>query len=95
MWWLPCLLSAAGALPDHLQVNYQRAPALGVGPALRFSWAVPAVATSKSSQPAEVQASYHIVITALDADTVVWDSGVVKSAASINVELDGRVSGLK
>lgn len=93
MWWLACLLSAAGALPDHLQVNYQRAPALGVGPALRFSWAVPAVTTSKS-QSTEVQASYHIVITALDTDTVVWDSGVVKSAASINVELDGRVSGL-
>eukprot|EP00729_Bicosta_minor_P023674 gene23674-34264_t len=77
--WLLHAVGTSGVLPDHLQVNYQRAPALGVGPTLRFSWAT----------------SYHIVITALDTGVVVWNSGVVKSPDSINVELDAKSAGLK
>ena len=50
--------------PYHLQVNYQRSPALGVGRLLRFSWAVPAPALP--AQSPHRQGSYRIVITALD-----------------------------
>jgi len=56
--------------PTHLQVNYQRTPALGVGPALRFSWAVPPGSSSSG-----VQASYRIVIREVQGNKVAWDSG--------------------
>ena len=105
--WLLHAVGTSGVLPDHLQVNYQRAPALGVGPTLRFSWAVPHTAleqpqpqslpTSKNILLPSIpqQTSYHIVITALDTGVVAWNSGVVKSPDSINVELDAKSAGLK
>jgi hypothetical protein len=83
--------AAAGVeQPYQLQVNYQRAPALGVGPNLRFSWAVPATNATQG-----VQTKYHIVVTDLDTSKVAWDSGIVASAASINIALDAKVVGLK
>lgn len=36
----PAASAAPPPAPFQLMVNYQRAPALGVGPLLRFSWAV-------------------------------------------------------
>ena len=121
--------AAAPSRPYQLQVNYQRAPALGVGKSLRFSWAVPAVPAppkpppppppqqqhhqqqQQTAPPApHTQSSYRIVVTALDSVApaahpphttasgphVVWDSGVVHSAASINVPLlpDAPAAGL-
>jgi hypothetical protein len=104
------LLMVAGAWaaqdrPQQLQVNYQRAPALGVGKQLRFSWAVPAPAGRPVSgaQPG-VQSTYRIVITDLNGantsasagskGTSVWDSGTVHSSQSINVNLDAQSAGL-
>ena len=85
------IVVASSATPSHLQVNYQRAPALGVGPFLRLSWAVP---------PGQhvVQTSYQIVIrhpdSRGDAKTV-FDSGLVKSSKSVNIAYDARVIGLQ
>lgn len=85
------VFAAAVALPQQLQVNYQRAPALGVGPLLRFSWAVPAADTGSTAQLLpRVQRSYAIVITDAASNQTVWESGLVDSAESINIEVDGR-----
>ena len=65
------------SLPYQLQVNYQRAPALGVGPLLRFSWAVPA--------PESLQSSYELEVHNLHDSSVAWTSGSVNSTQSINV----------
>ena len=82
-------LTAVGGA-QQLEVNYQRSPALGVGPALRFSWSVP-----PPSDASGVQSAYRIVIRgALDA-AVEFDSGVVRSSASINVALDAKAAGLQ
>jgi hypothetical protein len=83
-----------GARPQQLQVNYQRSPALAVGPTLRFSWAVPPAAVDSSVAPAQLlprmQRTYAIDITDAATNQTVWSSGPVESAESINVEVDGR-----
>lgn len=82
----------AAAGPNQLQVNYQRSPALGVGPVLRFSWAVPAMESDSAAQniPPRTQRSYAIVITDVATNRTAWESGLVHSPQSINVEIDGR-----
>jgi|EP01046_Picozoa_sp_COSAG06_P032199 hypothetical protein len=94
--------AAAVGLPQQLQVNYQRAPSLGVGPTLRFSWAVPppepatgATAAPLGHQEEGKQQDYAIVITDAASNETAWRSGVVQSAESINIELDGRAAKLR
>ena len=82
--------AATTSTPTQLQVNYQRDPSLGVGPFLRFSWAVPPVANMTTGE----QKSYSIVVTDADSGQVAWTSGLVKSSKSINIELDGRNASL-
>jgi hypothetical protein len=94
--WAPAAAAATTtttSMPQQLQVNYQRSPALGVGPTLRFSWAVPPSGTPLM-QVHGVQTSYSIVITDAASDEVAWKSGLVESASSINVELDAKHAGL-
>lgn len=81
--------------PTKLQVNYQRSPSLGVGPTLRFSWMVPPpqAPPSPTAQP-YAQRSYQIVITDAVTNHTAWDSGVVMSSASINVELNAKTAKL-
>jgi hypothetical protein len=83
-----CGAAAGVEQPYQLQVNYQRAPALGVGPNLRFSWAVPATNATQG-----VQTKYRIVVINPDTSKVAWDSGVVASATSINIALDAKGGG--
>jgi hypothetical protein len=89
----------AALRPQQLQVNYQRSPALCVGPTLRFSWAVPPAAIDSSETTAQLlprmQHSYAIVITDAATNQTVWNSGLVESAESINVEVDGRRAKLR
>jgi hypothetical protein len=95
------LATQASSVPQQLQVNYQRSSALGVGPLLRFSWQAPAstataAATLLPAAHEGAQSSYSIVIseTTGGASSTAWSSGVVRSAASINVALDARKAGL-
>ena len=68
LFWGALFGPLAGAIPSdrpyHLQVNYQRSPALGIGKLLRFSWAVPAPAST--AQSPHTQGSYRVIVTALD-----------------------------
>ena len=68
-------------------INYQRAPALGVGPAMRLSWAVPP-SSAVSHGVALAQTSYRVRFTDAATSSVVWDSGTVTSNASVNVAGD-------
>ena len=77
-------------------VNYQRAPALGVGPNLRLSWAVPpSPSRASNGVTMRVQTSYQLRFTDAVTGSVVWDSGVVNSNASVNVHVDGLKVGLR
>ena len=89
---------AALQQPHQLQVNYQRSPSLGVGPTLRFSWAVPhAVRAAAVAAPSQqgMQRSYSIVVTDAATHAVAWKSGLVESAESINIALHGPGAGLR
>ena len=69
-------------------LNYQRAPALGVGPILRFSWAVPPTAAFPAAAIVQRQSSYRITIVDAATGERAWSSGSVASSASINVEVN-------
>ena len=79
---------AAGLHTRNFQVNYQRSPALGVGPSLRFSWEV------LPTLPLSQRQTYRIsIIDAVDY-AIVFDSGTVQSNATANIEVNARTAGL-
>ena len=75
-------------------LNYQRAPALGVGPILRFSWAVPPAPSAAAAATVQRQSSYRITVVDAASGALAWSSGSVASAASLNVEVNGTAPGV-
>eukprot|EP00040_Diaphanoeca_grandis_P032975 m.200886 g.200886 ORF g.200886 m.200886 type:complete len:930 (-) comp32780_c0_seq3:56-2845(-) len=85
-------------VPFQLQVNYQREPALGVGPLLRFSWALKATSqpdTQARNSLETDQTSYQIVINDANTKRQMFDTGLVSNPESINIEIDAVKAELK
>jgi hypothetical protein len=74
----------ADAVPTGLLADFQKAPALGVRAAPRFTWIVPPCA----SAPDQAQVAYALSLYAADG-TLVWASGTVASADSTYVLYGG------
>ena len=72
--------------PENLRVEYVKAP-LGLDrPKPRFSFSL------CSTERAQLQSAYQIVVTASRSGDTVWDSGMVKSNRTTNVKFGGETA---